>query len=113
MKPVLLDTNVYISAVVFGGVPATALQLIEALGLDLAISDEIEAEFVQTLEAKFGWNKGRIRDASKRLWSAARRVRPAEVCRVVRDAADDHVIGAAVAAGAAFIVTGDRDLLVS
>ena len=39
------------------------------------------------------------------------RVRPAELSKVVRDAADDHIIAAAVAAGAAFIVTGDRDLL--
>lgn len=111
MSRVLVDTNVFVSALVFGGKPAIVLQLIEAAGIEIAISDELESELVETLTGKFGWSPERVNEARDRLWHNAFRVAPAPLAGVVRDQGDDHILAAAIASGASLIVTGDKDLL--
>jgi putative PIN family toxin of toxin-antitoxin system len=108
---IVVDTNVYISALVFGGKPAFALQEVEALGIQLVASRELESELVETLTDKFGWPAEQVREACERLWHAAYWSSPEPLTDVVRDADDNHVIAASLESGAQFIVTGDRDLL--
>jgi putative PIN family toxin of toxin-antitoxin system len=108
---VLIDTNVYISALVFGGTPAAVFELIDALGIEIVTSAELESELMETLTRKFGWSRERVHEAGDRLLRDAYRADPSPLARVVRDSGDDHVIAAAIAADAEFIVTGDNDLL--
>ncbi len=63
MIPVVLDSNVWISAVLFGGNPMSVLELAEAGQIALFISDELAAEIEETLSRKFLWSGTRIRDA--------------------------------------------------
>jgi putative PIN family toxin of toxin-antitoxin system len=108
---VLIDTNVVVSALVFGGKPAAVLQVVEALGIEVVISAELKAELAETLVTKFGWSEERVEEACSRLFRNARRVEPQALAGVVRDCDDDHVIAAAVEGGAKVIITGDKDLL--
>jgi putative PIN family toxin of toxin-antitoxin system len=108
---VLIDTNVLVSALVFGGKPAAVLQLVEALGIEVVVSGELEAELAETLVTKFGWPEERVEEACSRLFQNGRRVESQTLAGVVRDCDDDHVIAAAVEGGAKVIVTGDKDLL--
>jgi putative PIN family toxin of toxin-antitoxin system len=109
---IVVDTNVYISALVFGGKPAFVLQAAEARGIQLVASRGIESELVETLTDKFGWSIQQIQWACERLWREAYWSAPAEPPPVVaRDADDYHVLAASLESGARFIVTGDRDLL--
>lgn len=71
MIRIVIDTNVYISALVFDGKPAIVLQLAEALGIELVTSLELESELVGTLTSKFGWSAQRVREATERLWERA------------------------------------------
>jgi hypothetical protein len=64
----VVDTNVYVSALVFGGVPALALQLAELGAFQLVASREIREELVATLTGKFGWSKDRAESACRELW---------------------------------------------
>ena len=111
MIVVVVDTGVYVSALVFGGIPQVAVTKAMRAPYRIAVSDQIENELAATLVGKFGWDSNHVADAGKNLWSDALWRQPAAVT-ASRDPDDDHVLGCAVAAGARFLVTGDKDLLV-
>ena len=62
---VVVDTSVYVSALVFGGVPRTALEKALKSPYQLAVSHEIREELVQTLQQNLVGQKlalsGRVR----------------------------------------------------
>lgn len=108
---VVLDTNVWISALEFGGTPGIALT--HALTVDqIAISDFIEHEVVRVLVQKFGRDSGTVQAMLDEFLQPACRVR---ICGTVsglcRDANDDAILETAVTAKATLLVAGDKDLL--
>lgn len=111
MIPVVIDTSVYISAIVFGGIPRAAVIKIMAPPYQLVVAQSIQSEFVRVLSDKFGWDSARIGAAVNYLWSSARVVTPVEL-NAVRDPNDNHILGSAVAAGAKYLISSDQDLLV-
>jgi putative PIN family toxin of toxin-antitoxin system len=111
MIRVVLDSNVYISAHVFGGIPRRVLELAEAGCYRVAVSRSIRAEVEGVLVKKFGWSRERVQGACRPLWQLARSVRPQTRVVVSDDPADHHILSCALAAGAAFVVTGEDDLL--
>lgn len=108
---VVLDTSVWVSALEFGGMPYSALE--RALTTDqLAISDFIEREVVRVLTRKFGHEESAALALLEELLAPARRVRIGRsLSGVCRDPNDDAILETAVAAGATFLVAGDKDLL--
>ena len=110
MTVVVADTSVYVSALVFGGVPQTALIKALAAPFSLAVFEELKAELTQTLERKFGWQPSRVAQVCQHLWAKAIWCEPVAV-QASRDPDDDHVLGCALAASASVLVTGDKDLL--
>lgn len=107
---VVTDTSVYVSALVFGGIPREALAEILKPPYRLAVSAQLQAELAQTLGNKFGWPAERIASAGDYLWRDALWCPPIPV-QASRDPNDDHVLGCALAAEARMVVTGDKDLL--
>jgi putative PIN family toxin of toxin-antitoxin system len=107
----VVDTNVYVSALVFGGVPALALQLAELGVFQVVASQEIHEELVATLTGKFGWTKDRSESACRNLWQEAHWVVPSQNVHASRDPDDDYILACALESQAAFVITGDNDLL--
>jgi putative PIN family toxin of toxin-antitoxin system len=107
----VLDTNVYVSALVFGGKPAAVLQLAESGAFRLVTSETIKAELVETLTAKFGWSAGPAEKACRELWDEAWWVLPSEDVEASRDPEDNHILSCALESKADVVVTGDQDLL--
>ena len=107
----VVDTNVYVSALVFGGVPAAALQLAELGTFQLVASEEIREELVATLTGKFGWSADRADSACRELWQDVHWVTPSQEVRASRDPDDDHILACALESQSAFVITGDQDLL--
>src|SRR4051794_38530475 len=106
---VVLDSNVYISGLVFGGGPAIILTSAVGGSFQLYVSavlcDEVEA----TLRDKFDWSDEEIRAGSGPLWESARHVEPTQRLNIVAaDPDDDRILECAVAADADFLVTQDR-----
>lgn len=112
VRTVVLDANIYVSALAFGGKPKRALQLGITGRVEVAISDPIRTEVVRTLRDKFHWSEERLTDATALIGASAKTVAPTITLHVVeRDPDDDRVLECAVTARAALIVTGDFDLL--
>lgn len=110
MIVVVADTSVYVSALVFGGVPRAALEKAQRPPFRLAVSYTIEDELTKTLGQKFAWSEERIANAGEILWAEALWCTPAAV-EAARDPDDNHVLGCALTAQAEFLITGDKDLL--
>ena len=108
---VVLDSNVWVSALEFGGTPGLALT--QALTIDqLAIADFIEQEVVRVLTRKFHREPAALQAVLEDLLCWAYRVEIQNTLSgVCRDPNDDPILETAVAAKAHLLVAGDRDLL--
>ena len=108
---VVLDTNVWVSALEFGGTPDRAVP--RALTQDrLAISDFIRAEIASVLTGKFGRDPVELETELDELLIEARWVEvTGEVRGICRDPKDDAILETAWRAQANYLVAGDKDLL--
>lgn len=111
---VVLDTNVWISALQFAkhrGTPTRALE--KAMSEDvIATCVEIEAEILRVLTEKFSWEWGRARTALDIVLSRAIQVQLRGTVKVCRDPKDDMFLECAMRAKADLLIAGDKDLLV-
>ena len=57
---VVLDTNIYISAILFGGKPELLIQLAREKVIDIFISELILNELAKIFKTKFTWNHDQI-----------------------------------------------------
>ncbi len=109
---IVIDTNVVASAIFFGGRPRELLELLIRHELDAYISDEILAEYQDTvayLRNKYPAKKVSIPLAQ--IAAACSIIEPKTVVRVCRDPDDDKFIACAVDSRSLYIVSGDKDLL--
>jgi uncharacterized protein len=111
---VVLDTNVWISALQFAkrrGTPTQALE--KAMSEDVIAScSEIESEIFRVLTEKFSWESARAQGALEAVLGRAIRVQLRGTVRECRDPKDDMFLECALRAKADLLVAGDKDLLV-
>ena len=109
---VVLDTNVYISAILFGGSCEEILKLAGQGSFELIISKNIIVEIESVLKEKFKWSKNKISETLTFIRGVAVVINPEISLSVIKnDPSDDKIIECAVAAKANYIVTGDRNHL--
>ncbi|MEA3008125.1 MAG: uncharacterized protein QOI94_3394 [Acidobacteriaceae bacterium] len=111
---VVLDTNVWISALQFArhrGTPTRALE--KAMSEDIIGScNEIESEILRVLTRKFSWDPARVRYALDAVLARAVHVQLRGTVEACRDPKDDMFLECALRAKADVLVAGDKDLLV-
>jgi putative PIN family toxin of toxin-antitoxin system len=109
---IVVDTNVIVSALVFGGLPRRVFEAVEAGRCEFYYSGEIESETRRVLHDKFGWDEQRLDRYLPVLWKLGERVTPQHRVNAVKDDPDDNrILECALAAGADMIVSGDGHLL--
>jgi putative PIN family toxin of toxin-antitoxin system len=109
---ITIDTNVYISALNFGGVPLDLLHAFLDGIAEVAISEPILAEIRRVLRDKFEWDDNDLAEAEALIRGFSKFVEPDEVLYVVdADPSDNRIIECAAKSGSQFIVTGDKHLL--
>jgi putative PIN family toxin of toxin-antitoxin system len=110
----VLDTNVLISAAIFPhSIPRRVVDLVCAVSemiFSVATFTELEEALFRAKFDRYIEQVARVEYVAT-LFQGAIFARPTETIRVCRDPKDDQFLEAAVAGNAAFIVTGDHDLL--
>lgn len=115
---VVLDTNIWLSGLLWGGVPDQILQLVEQGEIEAIGSEEILDELQKTLQ------RPKLQKRLKQLEITADSVmlivrQTMTVVRIeileipgLRDLKDAIIVASAVSGHADLIITGDQDLLV-
>lgn len=113
MKPrVVLDTNVFISAILYGGNPRKVVNLAVTEAIEVYISLELLEELGRVLREKFTLGSIEIEKIISEIKDFAEIITPRVHLRVIKkDPSDNKVLECAVAAKATFIVSGDKHLL--
>lgn len=108
---VVLDTNILISALVYGGNPQDLLELIVVKQITGVTSLSLLVELIETLAKKFNFSPEKVHQVEGKIKKSFEFVYPVKALNVVRDEDDNKVLEAAVEGRCNFIITGDRDLL--
>lgn len=112
MRRVTADSNIYVSALQFGGKPQTLLDLAQDGQIELALSDGILDEALRILHDKFQRTPEYLRDVKAQLRAVTVYISPTERLDVVKaDPTDNKVLECALSAGSEVVVSGDRHLL--
>ncbi len=111
MHRVVFDTNVLISAFIFGGNPERLFDLARFGELRLIVSPDILMEFAYVMKEKFAWAEDDIAEAIKAIGYSSELVRTTQKLKLVIDDADNRILECALEGNADFIVSGDHHLL--
>ncbi len=113
MKPrVVLDTSIYISAIIFGGKPEEVFLLAKEKEIELFVSAAIIAEVATKLSDKFRWSNADVTDFIREIGEAATIIKPSRQLAVIEaDESDNRILECAVHARAEYIVSGDQQHL--
>lgn len=117
MKPktsIVLDTNIYISAIIFGGNPRTCLELARNKELELFVSREILVELAAKLRLKFHWKEADIHNAIEGILVFTNLIKPKQSINIIKDDPKDNIIlECALEIKADYIISGDKKHLLS
>lgn len=114
-KPrVTFDTNIFISAILFGGNPRQCLELVREGVIELVVSKEILLELAGKMGNKFYWEEAAIESLIEGIARFAKIVTPEEQLDIIKEEnADNRILECALSAEADFIVSGDKKHLLS
>jgi len=112
MLRVVLDSNVYISALLFTGIPHKILNLAIEGKIKLIISREIIEETVGVLRNKFYWPDHNINKFIRRISHICEIVKINQKLEIIKnDDSDNRILECAVNGNANLIISGDKHLL--
>lgn len=110
MLRVVIDTNVIISALNFGGNPKAVLELARKRHIRNTTSPFIINEIERVLTQKFGWQMDVTREVSNDIQGFSHVVNPPETIAIIKNLSDNRILECAVAGGADYLISGDHHL---
>ena len=112
MLRIVFDSNVYISALLFKGIPGNILEMAQKDKIVLVVSEEIIAETERILEDKFKWPRHNIDKFKRRLSDISENIKPGIKLEIIKEReSDNRTLECAVSGDANLIVSGDKHLL--
>jgi hypothetical protein len=107
----VLDTNILISAILFGGKPDQVLSLVIEEKLIGVISPVLISELKEVFSKKFPLKEADFKLTFKNIEEIFITVQPEKTIDIVKDEDDNRVLEAALEGKCNYIITGDKDLL--
>ena len=108
---VVIDTNILVSAIAFGGKPAEVLLLVTQEKIQAVTSSVLLTELEEALIKILDLSEGNVQFALEEIKDEFRIVQPRIAIKASRDEDDNRVIEAALEGNCNYIITGDKDLL--
>jgi putative PIN family toxin of toxin-antitoxin system len=106
---IVADTNILISALIYGGVCEEVLKLVREKSLELLISPEILAEFAEVLYRKFKFSPEKVKEAILQIKEISTLVYPVKRLNIVKQHdSDNRILECAVEGKAQYIISGDE-----
>lgn len=110
---IVLDTNVWLSGLIFGGQPERLLQLFVDDQIIVVICEELLSELRRIINQKFPLYVPQLESLEASIREDAELVKlGGHTVTVSRDPDDNKVIETALIGECLYIVSGDKDLLV-
>ena len=111
MHKVILDTNVFLSGILFGGNPEKLLKLWLEKRFILCFSPILKAEIIQKLELKFEFAKYSIKTISQTIDMFSKKYIPKKKVKICKDPKDNFLLELAQESHADYFVSGDKTVL--
>src|SRR6266480_3443509 len=108
---VLLDTNVLISSLLFGGKPRKIIRLVQEGKITPVISPVLIAELAEVLVKKFQFSTKKLKLVNELIDENFIKVNPSFTINIIADEVDNRVLEAAIEGKCQYIISGDQDLL--
>lgn len=109
---VVLDTNIFISAVLYGGNPRRILDLAVSERIEVYISLVLLDELRRVLKEKFSLSSFEVSMVIDEIKDFAEIIEPKVKLKVIKgDPSDNRVLECALQAKVDYIVSGDKHLL--
>ena len=109
---IVIDTNVFTSAIFFGGMPLKVLQTVISKENEAYISPSIRDEYNDVIDRMTKKYPSRLKtQLINELFKTLRLIIPKTEISICRDPDDDKFIECAIEADCIYIVSGDNDLL--
>ena len=110
---IVVDTNVIISGVFFGGAPGEVLKAIVSNKVTACATKQIVEEYIEIVNEIISRKQGKLNNTILlTLIESLEMIKPKAHIEISRDPDDDKFIECAKDADALYIVSGDKDLLV-
>lgn len=107
----VLDTNVYISAILFAGKPERIRKLSKEGKIEVFISEIIIAEIAEVLRRTFDWENWKISQTIDEIREIATLVIPGRTLSIIKDDDDNRILECAAESKVQYVVSGDKHLL--
>ena len=109
---IVVDTNVVISGIFFGGNPRKIIEAIVSGAINAYATAEIVDEYMEIIDSMIARKQGKLSTSIlSPIFSSLKVIEGKSHITVCRDPDDDKFIECAVDAKAIYIVSGDNDLL--
>lgn len=109
-KPrVVIDTNVFISAFIFGGKPLEIIRLLLKGEIEVYISPFIVNEIVRIFREKFAWEESKIEEILEMIKTKTIEVYPNFRVSIISGKDDDNrILECALEGKVNYIISGDK-----
>lgn len=111
MAKVIIDTNVFLSAILFGGLPYKILEFWLQKRFILCISPELKGEIISKLTFKFSVPKEVVETISYLLDIYSEKYIPKKKITICKDPTDNFLLELAEESKADFLISGDKLVL--